>query len=113
MGLNWLKSFMECCTDCHIDCVNIHWYDSAENVEYFKKHVQDAIAMANGKPVYVSEFGASGSDDQINKFLQEVMPWMDSNSNVAGYAYFMVKEGLLVSGSEPSSYGTTYKSYTS
>jgi hypothetical protein len=32
MGLGWLKSFLESCSDCTIDCINIHWYDSAENV---------------------------------------------------------------------------------
>ncbi|KXT04026.1 hypothetical protein AC578_4960 [Pseudocercospora eumusae] len=113
MGLTWLQGFLDACTDCQIDCLNIHWYDSAENTDDFKSHVQKAIDMANGKPVYVSEFGATGSDDQIASFLQEVMPWMDNNSNIAGYAYFMVKDGLLVSGSEPSSYGSTYKTYTS
>lgn len=113
MGLTWLKNFLDSCTDCQIDCINVHWYDSAENTEYFKSHIEQAISLANGKPIFVSEFGATGSDDQIASFLQEVMPWMDSNSNIAGYAYFMVKDGSLISGTEPSSYGTTYKTYTS
>ncbi|KAI5363546.1 Putative glycoside hydrolase superfamily [Septoria linicola] len=113
MGLTWLKSFLDACTDCQIDCLNIHWYDSAENTEYFKSHIEDAAKLAPGKPIYVSEFGATGSDDQVNSFLQEVMPWMDSNSDVAGYAYFMVENGKLVSGTEPSTYGSTYMSYTS
>ncbi|EME81059.1 uncharacterized protein MYCFIDRAFT_211742 [Pseudocercospora fijiensis CIRAD86] len=113
MGLTWLQNFLDACTDCQIDCFNIHWYDSAENADDFKSHLEQAIKIANGKPIYVSEFGATGSDDQIASFLEEVMPWMDSNSNIAGYAYFMVKDGLLVSGSEPSSYGSTYKTYTS
>ncbi|GIZ48435.1 hypothetical protein CKM354_001149500 [Cercospora kikuchii] len=112
MGLTWLKDFLSQCTDCQIDCLNIHWYDSASNVEYFKKHIQDAAALAPGKPIYVSEFGATGSDEEISQFLQEVMPWMDSNSDVAGYAYFMTASGQLVTGTEPSTYGKTYMSYT-
>ncbi|KAF2213440.1 glycoside hydrolase family 128 protein [Cercospora zeae-maydis SCOH1-5] len=112
MGLAWLKDFLAQCTDCQIDCLNIHWYDSASNVEYFKQHIQDAAALAPGKPIYVSEFGATGSDDEINSFLQEVMPWMDSNSDVAGYAYFMASDSKLVTGTEPSTYGKTYMSYT-
>ncbi|EMF12750.1 glycoside hydrolase family 128 protein [Sphaerulina musiva SO2202] len=111
MGLSYLKNFLSACTDCQIDCLNIHWYDSAENVDYFKSHVEQAIELANGKPVYISEFGCTGSDDQINSFLQEVMPWMDNNSNIAGYAYFMVESGNLLSGTEPSTYGRTYMSY--
>ena len=113
MGLTWLKNFLDSCTDCQIDCLNIHWYDSAENTAYFKSYVEEAIALADGKPLYISEFGATGSDDQINSFLEEVMPWMDSNSNIGGYAYFMVESGNLVSGTEPSTYGSTYMSYTS
>ncbi|KAF2173428.1 glycoside hydrolase family 128 protein [Zasmidium cellare ATCC 36951] len=113
MGLTWLKQFLSACTDCTIDCLNIHWYDSATNIDYFKQHVTDAISLAGGKPVYISEIGATGSNDQINSFLEEVMPWMDSNDGVAGYAYYMASEGLLVSGSEPSTYGSTYKTYSS
>lgn len=114
MGLTWLQNFLDACgDDCHIDCLNIHWYDAASNTAYFKKHIQQAIDMGKGKPVFVSEMGATGSSDEISSFLQEVMPWMDSNDSVAGYAYYMVSDGLLVTGSEPSTYGNTYKTYSS
>jgi hypothetical protein len=110
MGLNWLSSFLESCSDCTIDCINIHWYDSAENVEYFKSHINDAAKIASGKEIFVSEFAATGSDDQISTFLETVMPWMDSNDAVGGYAYFMASEGVLVSGSSQSAIGKTYAS---
>lgn len=110
MGLSWLSSFLEACSDCTIDCVNIHWYDSAENTEYFKKHVSDAADTAPGKQIFVSEFAATGSDDQISTFLEDVMPWMDSNDDVGGYAYFMAGEGKLVSGSEQSAIGKVFAS---
>jgi hypothetical protein len=38
------------------------------------------------------------------------MPWMDSQSWVVGYAYFMVAEGNLLSGVLPSLFGSTYMS---
>jgi hypothetical protein len=114
MGLPWLTEFLKQCTDCHIDCINIHWYDSPSNVDYFKDHVTQAHTIGGGLPVYVSEFGAVGSPSpspsQINTFLQAVMPWMDSQSWVAGYAYFMVAEGNLLSGLLPSLFGSTYSS---
>jgi hypothetical protein len=110
MGLSWLSSFLESCSDCTIDCINIHWYDSAENAEYFKKHVSDAADTAPGKQIFVSEFAATGSDDQISSFLETVMPWMDSNDAVGGYAYFMAGEGKLVSGSEQSTIGKVFAS---
>jgi hypothetical protein len=110
MGLNWLSSFLESCSDCTIDCVNIHWYDSAENVDYFKSHINDAAGIASGKEIFISEFAATGSDDQISTFLETVMPWMDSNDAVGGYAYFMASDGVLVSGSSQSAIGKTYAS---
>ncbi|KAK5138045.1 hypothetical protein LTR08_005842 [Meristemomyces frigidus] len=113
MGLTWLMNFMTACSDCQIDCVSIHWYDTYSNVESFKNQVTNATTIS-GKEVFVSEFGSTdGSDDDISTFLQDVMPWMDSNDDVAGYAYFMVADGMLVSGTEPSTYGSTYLSYTS
>lgn len=114
MGIPWLKEFNSACGDsCKIDCYNFHWYDSASNVDYFKEYVNNATSLAGDKPVWISEFGATGSDEEINSFLEEVMPWMDSNDQIAGYAYYMASSGLLITGTEPSTYGTTYKSYTS
>ncbi|KAI6787399.1 glycoside hydrolase family 128 protein, partial [Hortaea werneckii] len=113
MGLTWLSNFLDACSDCQIDCINIHWYDSYQNTEYFKDHVTNATEIAPGKEVFVSEFGTTdGSDEQVSEFLQDVMPWMDSKDEVAGYAYFMVSEGMLVSGNSASSYGSTYMNYS-
>ncbi|EMC95804.1 glycoside hydrolase family 128 protein, partial [Baudoinia panamericana UAMH 10762] len=113
MGLTWLANFLSLCSGCTIDCVNIHWYDSYSNTAYFKSHVDNATTIGGNRPVFVSEFGTTdGTADQISGFLETVMPYMDSNDNVAGYAYFMVSNGLLVSGTSPSSYGSTYATYT-
>lgn len=113
MGLDWLNAFLTECSTCTIDCINIHWYDTYQNADYFKTQVNNATAIGGGKPVFVSEFGCTdGSDSEISGFLEDVMPWMDANSNVTGYAYFMVSDGLLVSGTAPSSYGETYLSYS-
>jgi hypothetical protein len=38
------------------------------------------------------------------------MPWMDSQSFVSGYAYFMVANGNLLNGLVPSLFGSTYMS---
>ncbi|KAK6428336.1 hypothetical protein LTR95_015522, partial [Oleoguttula sp. CCFEE 5521] len=95
MGLDWLVAFMAACDGCTIDCVNVHWYDSAQHTDYFKSHVQNATDISGGKPVFVTEFGASGSDADVGTFLGDVMPWMDSQSWLEGYSYFMVKEGML------------------
>ncbi|KAK3674483.1 hypothetical protein LTR78_005569 [Recurvomyces mirabilis] len=114
MGLTWLSNFLSACQGCTIDCVSIHWYASHTLGDYFKEQVTNATTVSGGKPVFVSEFATTdGSNDDISSFLQDVMPWMDSNNDVAGYAYFMVSNGMLVSGSSPSSYGSTYATYSS
>jgi hypothetical protein len=107
MGLTWLGNFMTACSGCQIDFVPIHWYDSAANVEYFKSHVEQAHQQT-GKPIWITELGASGSDDEVNAFLQTVLPWLDSQPYVERVAYFMAKDGKLNSGGGLSSYGTTF-----
>lgn len=105
MGLTWLKSFMSLCTDCKIDAVAIHWYDSSSNVDYFKSHIQDAHTQS-GLPVYVTEFGTTDGNDQA--FLASVLPWLDSQDYVQKYAYFMASDGKLISGTSLSAAGNTY-----
>jgi hypothetical protein len=111
MGLAYLESFMGACSDCPIDFVAVHWYDVASNTQYFKDHVTEAH-QKTGKPVWVTEFGASGSPDEIDAFLKDVMPWMDSQDFVERYAYFMASDGNLVSGTSLSTYGSTYADFS-
>jgi hypothetical protein len=113
MGLTYLSDFISSCTTCTIDFVNIHWYDSATNFAYFKKHVEDAYKAGGNRPVWISEFAASGSEAEQNAFLEVVIPWLDAQPYVERYAYFMCKDGVLVSGNSVSSLGSTFMSYAS
>ncbi|KAA8614403.1 glycoside hydrolase family 128 protein [Pyrenophora tritici-repentis] len=98
-GLGWLAKFLKACSGCQIDHVNIHWYDAANNAAYFKQHIEDTRKIAGGRPIWVTEFHASGSDDEVKAFLDDVMPWMDNSNDIHRYAYFMAQpgDGLLVS----------------
>jgi hypothetical protein len=108
MGLDWLNNFITACSGCQIDFVNLHWYDSAFNAQYFKDHLTEANTNT-GKPVFVTEFGCvDGSDDDISAFLTDVMGWMDEQDWVLGYSYFMAEEGRLISGGALSTYGHTF-----
>jgi len=107
MGLTWLSSFMDGCSSCQIDFLPLHWYDSASNTEGFKSYFTDAFAQF-GKPIWVTEFGATGSDDEISSFISEVVPWMDSQDFIHRYSYFMASDGLLNTGSAMSTYGQVY-----
>lgn len=114
MGLSWLDSFFGSCGgQCKIDFLAFHWYDSAQNIAYFKKHVQDAIDLAtkNGiSKVWLTEFGATGSDSDVAAFLGEALPWLDSQPAVERYAYFMCSDGILVKGNSLSTLGQAYAS---
>jgi hypothetical protein len=113
MGLAYLKSFISSCEGCQIDACAVHWYDSASNTQYFKNYITDSIAACGNKPIWLTEFGASGSEDQIVDFLNEVLPWMDNNPLVARYAYFMTAKGanyLVNNGGGLSKIGQAYNS---
>jgi hypothetical protein len=88
MGLTYLSNFISQCTNCQIDACAIHWYDSATNIAYFKNYIPQAYAACGNRPIWITEFGASGTDAQIATFLQTVLPWLDSLSYVQRYAYF-------------------------
>lgn len=111
MGLTWLSSFMAACTDCTIDFVCIHWYDSAENIAYFKSHVQDAYKAGGNRPLWITEFQAAGTVDQQNAFMKEVLPWLDASDMVERYSWFMANTnaGGLISGEGLSTLGSTFK----
>jgi hypothetical protein len=65
-----------------------------------------------GKNVWLTEFGATGTDDEVNTFLETVLPWLDTQPYVERYAYFMASEGKLITGGSLSTYGKTYASFT-
>ncbi|KAF2764438.1 hypothetical protein EJ03DRAFT_240285, partial [Teratosphaeria nubilosa] len=92
MGLDWLLEFKDACskTDgCKFACINIHWYSTNQYADTFYPHVQNASSLFPGLPIWITEFGITGgTNDQVNSFLTDVMPKLDSDSNVAGYSYY-------------------------
>lgn len=105
MGLTYMQSFFDACDgNCAIDFMVIHWYSSYYDGvdDDFKSHVQDAITLAsdNGiNEVWVTEFALNdASEEQSAEFLESVLPWLDSESAVGKYAFFMCRDGLLTSG---------------
>lgn len=79
-------------------------YDNASNVDYFKIHVEETRKIAAGRPIWITEFKPSGSDEQIKAFLDKVLPWLDASSDVHRYAYFMATkgEGFLIDNGDQS-----------
>lgn len=118
-GLDWLSPFLEQCTGCPISFVPIHWYGCSNgcpvssDVSDFQSHVQAAIAAAvnpatgDKVPVWVTEFQ---SFTDPGSFLSEILPWLDGQSGVQRYAYYMATDGILVSGGSVNAVGAKYAS---
>ena len=113
MGLTYMQNFLGACKakGCTIDFVCIHWYNGG-TADDFKTYVQNAYTQSGNLPVWITEFQAPGDTAAQNAFLQEVIPWLDSQSFVEKYAYFMASDGILLSaGSTLSTLGETFASY--
>ncbi|KAL4784299.1 hypothetical protein BJX76DRAFT_327635 [Aspergillus varians] len=117
MGLDWMRNFLNSCTDCGVSALAVHWYgDTADD---FKTFIGKATALAEEfglEETWVTEFALSseisGSGDPTasSEFLTEVLPWLDAHQSVSRYAYFMCSDGHLLSGSQLSISGKAYTS---
>lgn len=54
LGVAWMSAFLAACSDCHIDKIAIHIYDSATNIAYFQSYIQSVYAQFN-KPIMLTE----------------------------------------------------------
>ncbi|KAH9838068.1 uncharacterized protein C8Q71DRAFT_705901 [Rhodofomes roseus] len=108
MGEAWLDEFISLCTKCTIDVYAMHIYDAATNEAYYKQYIS-SFASKYKKPVWVTEFGATGSASQVNTFLGSMVSYLDGLEGVGAYAWFMDEAGNLVnSDGTLTSLGKTY-----
>lgn len=111
MGTNWLSEFFQACNgNCKVDFIAFHYY-SDTNLENFQNYVSQMIQFAqqNGiSEVWLTEFGATGSDDDVASFISQATSWLDQQSAVGRYAYFMCGDGTLLSGTSLSTLGQAY-----
>ena len=111
MGMTWLSSFLSECSSqsLTVDFIALHWYNGG-SADDFQTYVKSAHQTTN-LPVWITEFQAPGDTAQQTAFLEQVLPWLDSQSYVERYSYFMASEGiLLTSGSTLSALGQAYAS---
>ena len=116
MGLEYLKKFLAACQDCTIDFIAVHWYGCGDgcsvdqDVALFKKQIEDAIVVAGDKPLWIPEFQRLGDLAGQTSFLKIVLPWLDAKPQIARYAYFMVKDGFLLTDGKLNEVALTYVS---
>jgi hypothetical protein len=109
LGHDWMDRFLMACSDCTIDAIAIHIYDSATNVAYFKSYIANA-GKKYGKPVWVTEFGGSGTVAQQTEFIKLMVPYLNGLASVERYAYFGDFEGTFVQNGQLLPLGKAYAS---
>lgn len=103
-GLPLLKTFLDA-FGADVDFICIHWYGT--DLTQFQQHISDAKQVANGKPIWLTEF-AHNDPAQAQSFLAQALPWLDDASNgVERYAYQYV-DTTLTAGQSLSSAGQLY-----
>ena len=92
-SMDWLAEFLTLCEarGCTIDMVCVHWFDTTSaatpGFPEFKRTVENATALAKGKKVWVDNFQANGSPEDVQAFLEEALPYLEGNEDVERYAY--------------------------
>jgi hypothetical protein len=97
-GLTYLGYFLGNATgpngrNLTVDFINLHWYASPYNIDYFIDYVTGAynVTGAGKYPVWVTEFGMDSPDyDQatVVAFMENATRWMDQQSWIERYAWF-------------------------
>ena len=115
----WLGDFLDMCekAGCTISFVCVHWFwtPGVNGQQDFQNTVNNATAMAKGKPVWVDNFGATGDTAGQIEFLTNMIPWLEDNDLVARYGYLALNRttgGFLPeTGSELSDLGKFYATF--
>ena len=117
--MNWTSKFLDLCATagCDVSFVCVHWFftPGPNGQQDFKNAVNKATTIANGKPVWVDNFGASGSGEDQIEFLTNIIPWLEDNDAVERYGYLAINRtsgGFLPeTGDELSDLGKFYATF--
>lgn len=97
----WMRDFMKEADKrgYRVDYIGVHWYGGA-NPKEFKAKMQRIHELYGKRPLLITEFAPAdwntGGDIKKNRhkpeavlaFMKEVLPWMEEQDWIAGYAWF-------------------------
>ena len=111
-SLQWLQEFLQLCDErggCKVDFCAVHWYGKASEGDLLISFLQRAQNTCRGKPIWLTEFSATGSTADVSAFMKKVLPFLDKADFIQRYSWFMVATGsLLQSANSLSPIGTVY-----
>jgi hypothetical protein len=132
-GGHWMPDFMEGVErrGLRVDYIGAHAY-SGPNPAELKKRLQQIHEKYGKRPLLVTEFGVADwatldgksknrhTPAQVLKFIKDVLPWMERQDWIAGYAWFPYKvesphgtsSALFDSSGELTAVGRFYRSVT-
>lgn len=93
-GFTWLREFLGNASlpqwNLTIDIVNIHWYASPYNMQYFIDYMTQASVIANGRPIWITEYGMDQTyqEPAVQQFMRNTTYWCDQQSFIERYAWF-------------------------
>ncbi|GAA5938149.1 hypothetical protein JCM10213_000843 [Rhodosporidiobolus nylandii] len=87
MGVPWLKEFLGNCSDCTVDAIGLHWYDSAGNTAYFTSYLENAHDELK-KPIWLTEFMGIGTPEEQATFVKFAVDYLEKQDWIEAYAAF-------------------------
>ena len=96
----WMRDFMAEAKKrgYRVDYVGVHWYGGA-NAKSFKEKMQRIYEKYGKRPLLITEFAPAdwkakspeqnkNTPDKVLAFMKEVLPWIEEQDWIAGYAWF-------------------------
>lgn len=96
----YLKDFFAACPGCKVDCIAVHWYncDLPSLRAYIEGNTDSGGTLQGftqfGKPIWVTELACDSTHSVADQkaYMQAAVPYLESNPDVARYAWFSAKE---------------------
>ena len=70
--------------------------------------MSDAIDACNGMPIWLTEFQKIGDEAQQKEFIELAIPFLEGESKIERYSYFMVKDGMMTTGGQLNEAGKAF-----
>jgi hypothetical protein len=92
-GFTWLSQFIGNATQLgyQIDVINIHWYASPYNMEYFISYMTEAHTRWPNYPIWITEYGMDNTnyyEPHVLQFIRNTTTWCDAQPWIERYAWF-------------------------